>query len=102
MNQSEINDTEIIKNKVITKALNEKVDKVIEETEKATYKAETALISAEQAEINAKAYTDEKVQLAYVTIGREANLYTDEKIGDIETALDGIIAMQNSLIGGSV
>jgi hypothetical protein len=26
--------------------------------------------------------------------------YTDEKVGDIETALDNIIAMQNSLIGG--
>ena len=30
----------------------------------------------------------------------EANQYTDEKIGDIETALDTIIAIQNSLIGG--
>lgn len=29
-----------------------------------------------------------------------ANAYTDEKVGDIETALDSIIAMQESLIGG--
>ena len=28
--------------------------------------------------------------------------YVDEKIGDIETALDGIIAKQNELIGGDV
>ena len=26
--------------------------------------------------------------------------YTDEKVGNIETALDNIIAIQNSLIGG--
>ena len=26
--------------------------------------------------------------------------YTDEKVGNIETALDSIIAIQNSLIGG--
>lgn len=31
-----------------------------------------------------------------------ANAYTDEKIGDIETALDNIIAIQNSLVGGDV
>ena len=29
-----------------------------------------------------------------------ANAYTDERIGDIEAALDSILAMQNSLIGG--
>ena len=49
-----------LQNKVITKALNEKVDKVIEKTEEVKYKAETALITAEQAEQNAKAYTDQK------------------------------------------
>ncbi len=30
---------------------------------------------------------------------QEAKDYTDEKIGDIDTALDGIIALQNSFIG---
>ena len=69
-----------LQNKVITKALKEKVDKVKEETEKATYKAETALISAEQAEINAKAYTDEKVQ---------------EVEKDVSNALGTIVYVQN-------
>ena len=31
----------------------------------------------------------------------EAKDYTDTKIGDIDTALDNIIAMQNSYIGGN-
>ena len=32
---------------------------------------------------------------------RKADItYVDEQIGDIETALDGIIAIQNSLLGG--
>ena len=30
----------------------------------------------------------------------EANTYTNEKLGDIDTALDSIIEIQNSLIGG--
>ena len=29
-----------------------------------------------------------------------ANAYTDEKVGDIEAALDGILALQAALIGG--
>ena len=30
----------------------------------------------------------------------DSKAYTDEKIGDIDTALNSIIAMQNELIGG--
>lgn len=30
----------------------------------------------------------------------EIKEYIDEQLGDINTALDGIIALQNSLIGG--
>jgi len=31
----------------------------------------------------------------------EYKVYVDEKLGDIDAALDGIIAIQNSLIGGA-
>lgn len=53
-----------LQNKVITKALNEKVDKVIEEVEveveEVKNKAEIALNNAVKAEQTAKEYTDEK------------------------------------------
>lgn len=44
----------------------------------------------------ANAYTDEKAALAE----DNAKAYMDEQLGDIETALDGILAMQEALIGG--
>ncbi len=47
-----------LQNKVITKALNEKVDKVIEETELAKNKAEIALNNAVKAEQTAKEYVE--------------------------------------------
>lgn len=54
---------------------------------------------------------DGQVSISYATLDSSGNFtsksvmpadktYVDEAIGDIETALDAIIAIQNSLIGG--
>lgn len=51
---------------------------------------------------DAKSYTDEKMSDAEKNAVERANTYTDEKIGDIDTALDAIIALQNSLIDKGV
>lgn len=72
-------DAEIIKAKQYT---DKQISKVIGD----------AMQIAGEAEGNANGYTDGKFD--------KAKDYTDEKVGDIETALDSIIAIQNSLIGG--
>lgn len=42
-------------------------------------------------------YFTAEEQAAFVAA---ANAHTDERLGDVEAALDGIIAIQGSLIGG--
>lgn len=42
-------------------------------------------------------YFTPEEQTAFVAA---ANAHTDERLGDVEAALDGIIAIQESLIGG--
>jgi hypothetical protein len=42
----------------------------------------------------------ESIQTIVNTGVDNAKKYTDQKIGDIETVLDNIITIQNSLIGG--
>lgn len=39
-------------------------------------------------------------ELDYAVSGKAVKRYVDEKLGDIDTALDAILAIQNSLIGG--
>ena len=48
-----------------------------------------------------KLATEEYIGIAVAEAVVEAKNYTDTKIGDIDTALDSIIAMQNSYIGGN-
>ena len=63
--------------------------------EEAKQAAEEAAHTAQSAETGANVAAAEAKQSAEYTIN-----YVDTAIGEIDTALDGIIAIQNSLIGG--
>ena len=91
-----------------------------------TYKADKSYVDVKVADKADKSYVDEQLktkvdnaeyqefkdgtasivmQILSTEIpqlnARKADItYVDEQIGDIETALDGIIAIQNSLLGG--
>jgi len=102
-----------VQNKVITKkftsldssisAIREVIPKVSEHTEEINNIKENAIESfgfsdAELGEFELNCIDGSQ---KYVYLDVAARSYVDNKIGEIETALDNIIAIQNTLIGGS-
>ena len=91
-----------------------------------TYKADKAYVDEKVADKADKSYVDEQLktkvdasdyesfrdgtssmmmqimntEIPQLKASKADITYVDEQIGDIETALDGIIAIQNSLLGG--